>query len=318
MSEDLDLDLDDAETREWMDAPAAVVAVSAPPACAVPLVSARRRRRASSAEMSDIVQREFGTPGHRRAKIVCTIGPATASPERIIQLVEAGMDIARLNFSHGDRNNHEQVYRAVRQAAADTGRAVGILADLQGPKIRLGRFASGPVEWRPGEQVRITVDDVAGTHDRVSTTYTGLAEDARPGDRLLVDDGRVGLRVVDVAWLPSTWCVRWLRAAPSPTTTTRASPCSGMSVSIPALSRTKDVADPRVRAGAAGRPCRAIVRPLTRRRRPRPGGHGPLRRPAAGDREAGEAGGGSRSRGGCGCLRRNHGRPRRPRCRASA
>ena len=148
--------------------------------------------------MPDIVQRPPGPGDRRRAKIVCTLGPASAGLERITQLVQAGMDIARLNFGHGDRSGHERMYRAVRQAASDAGRTVGILADLQGPKIRLGRFAAGPVEWRPGDQVRITVDDVIGTRDRVSTTYKGLAGDARPGDRLLVDDGRVSLRVVDV------------------------------------------------------------------------------------------------------------------------
>jgi pyruvate kinase len=131
----------------------------------------------------------------RRAKIVCTIGPATASPEKIRELVRAGMDVARLNFSHGTHAYHEQVYRVVREASEEYDRAVGILADLQGPKIRLGRFAAGPVEWREGDLVRITVEDVAGTHDRVSTTYAGLAADAREGDRLLVDDGKVALMV---------------------------------------------------------------------------------------------------------------------------
>ncbi len=131
----------------------------------------------------------------RRAKIVCTLGPATATPERVRELVAAGMDVARLNFSHGTHADHEQIYRMVREAADESGRAVGILADLQGPKIRLGRFAAGPVEWRTGDIVRITVEDVAGTHDRVSTTYEGLADDAREGDRLLVDDGKVGLTV---------------------------------------------------------------------------------------------------------------------------
>lgn len=230
-------DLDDAETCELMNAPVAAVVVSAPPACAVPVTRARRGR-APSGEMSDIVQREFGSRGHRRAKIVCTIGPATASPERITQLVEAGMDIARLNFSHGDRGSHERVYRAVRQAASDAGRAVGVLADLQGPKIRLGRFAAGPVEWCPGEQVRITIDDVEGTHDRVSTTYKGLAEDARPGDRLLVDDGRVGLRVVDIADLDVVCQV----VEGGTVSNNKGISLPGMNVSIPALS-DKDVAD---------------------------------------------------------------------------
>ncbi|WP_461145946.1 pyruvate kinase [Salinifilum aidingensis] len=129
----------------------------------------------------------------RRAKIVCTMGPATATKEKVAELVSNGMNVARMNFSHGSHEDHQHVYDLVRAEAEGSGRAVGILGDLQGPKIRLGTFADGPVEWRTGEVVRITVDDVQGTHDRVSTTYEGLAEDAKPGDRLLVDDGRVGL-----------------------------------------------------------------------------------------------------------------------------
>jgi pyruvate kinase len=134
----------------------------------------------------------------RRAKIVCTLGPATSSPEAIRDLVRAGMDVARLNFSHGTHAEHERVYRLVREAADAEGRAVGILADLQGPKIRLGTFADGPQTWATGETVRITTEDVEGTHDRVSTTYAGLADDARAGESLLVDDGNVALEVTDV------------------------------------------------------------------------------------------------------------------------
>jgi pyruvate kinase len=110
-------------------------------------------------------------------------------------LVEAGMDVARLNFSHGDYADHESNYKLVRGASDTTGRAVGIMADLQGPKIRLGRFADGQTVWAAGETVRITVEDVEGTHDRVSTTYKRLAQDAKPGDRVLVDDGNIGLVV---------------------------------------------------------------------------------------------------------------------------
>ncbi|MFN2477641.1 MAG: pyruvate kinase, partial [Pseudonocardiaceae bacterium] len=131
----------------------------------------------------------------RRAKIVCTIGPVTATPEKIRELVWAGMDVARLNFSHGTHAEHARVYAMVREASGESGKAVGILADLQGPKIRLGRFATGPVEWRTGDEVRVTVEDVPGTHDRVSTSYAGLAKDAREGDSLLVDDGKVALLV---------------------------------------------------------------------------------------------------------------------------
>ncbi len=107
-------------------------------------------------------------PPARRAKIVCTLGLATATPDRIADLVTAGMDIVRLTFSHGDHFEHEQISRTVRNAADAAGRAVGILADPQGPKIRLGRFAAGPVEWHPGESVRITVENVpppTGLHD---------------------------------------------------------------------------------------------------------------------------------------------------------
>jgi pyruvate kinase len=174
----------------------------------------------------------------RRTKIVCTIGPATASPERIKELVQAGMDVARLNFSHGNRDDHKRVYEMVRHTADSEGRAVGILADLQGPKIRLGRFASGPVEWRTGEEVRITVEDVIGTHDRVSTTYAGLADDARPDDRLLVDDGKVGLRVIDVDGLDVICRV----TEGGPVSDNKGLSLPGMNVSVPALSE-KDIAD---------------------------------------------------------------------------
>jgi pyruvate kinase len=97
-------------------------------------------------------------------------------------LVDAGMDVARMNFSHGDYADHKAAYERVRAACDATGRAVGVLADLQGPKIRLGRFATGPTYWADGETVRITVQDCQGSHDRVSTTYKRLAKDAVAGD----------------------------------------------------------------------------------------------------------------------------------------
>jgi pyruvate kinase len=134
----------------------------------------------------------------RRAKIVCTLGPATASAEQIVALVEAGMDVARLNFSHGAHADHATSYERVRAASDRTGHAVAVLADLQGPKIRLGTFADGPVEWPTGARVRITVDEVEGTAERVSTTYKNLASDVRVGDRLLVDDGKLALTVISV------------------------------------------------------------------------------------------------------------------------
>jgi len=109
------------------------------------------------------------------------------------------MDVARLNFSHGSHEEHERRCALVRDAAAGADRPVGVLADLQGPKIRLGRFADGPVEWASGETVVITSDEVAGTHDRVSCTYRQLPAEVRVGDRLLVDDGKVALEVVNVS-----------------------------------------------------------------------------------------------------------------------
>jgi pyruvate kinase len=135
----------------------------------------------------------------RRAKIVCTIGPATASPERIRELVAAGMDVARLNFSHGTHAEHARAYRLVREAAGAAGRPVGILVDLAGPKIRLGSFADPPVHWRAGDQVVITGAEVVGDAFRVSCSYPDLPAEVRTGDRLLVDDGRVAVRVTGVA-----------------------------------------------------------------------------------------------------------------------
>ncbi|SDC27991.1 pyruvate kinase [Actinokineospora iranica] len=166
------------------------------------------------------------------------MGPATATPERVRELVAAGMDVARMNFSHGSHGDHKQVYDLVRAAGDDAGRAVGILADLQGPKIRLGTFAGGPVEWRTGDVVRITVEDVAGTHDRVSTTYKGLADDAKVGDRLLVDDGKVGLTVVAVEGQDVVCEV----TEGGPVSNNKGLSLPGMDVSVPALS-DKDIED---------------------------------------------------------------------------
>jgi pyruvate kinase len=174
----------------------------------------------------------------RRAKIVCTLGPATATPEKMRALVDAGMDVARMNFSHGSHSDHKEVYDLIRTAAAESGRAVGILADLQGPKIRLGTFAGGPVEWHNGDVVRITVEDVAGTHDRVSTTYKGLARDAKPGDRLLVDDGKVGLVVKGVEG-PDVVCEV---TEGGPVSNNKGVSLPGMDVSVPAMSE-KDIED---------------------------------------------------------------------------
>lgn len=134
----------------------------------------------------------------RRAKIVATLGPATSSAEAITRLVESGMDVARLNLSHGKHEDHEVVYRHVRAASDATGRGVGILVDLQGPKIRLGTFASGPVLLESGDEFIVTTEDVPGDRLMVSTTHSGLPHDVSPGDLVLVDDGRIELRVTRV------------------------------------------------------------------------------------------------------------------------
>jgi pyruvate kinase len=168
----------------------------------------------------------------RRAKIVCTLGPATHSYEGVRGLVYAGMDVARLNFSHGSHAQHAEAYAWVRQASDESGRGVGVLVDLQGPKIRLGTFAAGPVVWATGETVTITTEDAEGNHDRVSTTYAGLAGDVTVGDRLLVDDGRVGLRVVAVEG-PD---VRLLVTEGGPVSNSKGLSLPGIGVSVPALS----------------------------------------------------------------------------------
>ena len=134
----------------------------------------------------------------RRAKIVCTIGPATESSEKIQALVDAGMDVARINRSHGLPEEHAKVIERVRRAADNSGRAIAVLVDLQGPKIRLETFADGPQMLEEGDKFVITTRDVPGTKEEVGTTFKGLPGDCRPGDRLLIDDGNVGLRVVAV------------------------------------------------------------------------------------------------------------------------
>jgi pyruvate kinase len=134
----------------------------------------------------------------RRAKIVCTLGPATSSLESLRELIEAGMDVARLNMSHGSYAEHEATYAKVRQAADESGRGVGILADLQGPKIRLERFAAGPVHLEDGAVFTITTESVPGDVTMCGTTYKGLPGDVKPGDSILIDDGRIALEAIEV------------------------------------------------------------------------------------------------------------------------
>jgi len=174
----------------------------------------------------------------RRAKIVCTMGPATASPERMLGLVEAGMDVARLNFSHGSHDDHQQIYDMVRTAAKDTGRAVAVLADLQGPKIRLGKFANGPHLWATGDTVTITSDDILGTPDRVSCTYSKLPQEVKVGDRLLIDDGKVAVEVSAVEGND----IRCLVTEGGPVSNNKGVSLPNVAVSVPAMSE-KDAAD---------------------------------------------------------------------------
>jgi pyruvate kinase len=183
----------------------------------------------------------------RRAKIVCTLGPAASTAERLEELVQAGMDVARLNLSHGSHAEHEERYRNVRKAAELFGRNIGVLVDLQGPKIRLGTFADGQVELERGSQFTITTDAVSGDAHRSSTTYSGLPGDVHPGDRVLVDDGRLALEVETVHGADVV--TRVLEGGPI--SNNKGLNLPGTSVSVPALSG-KDVDDLRwgLRIGA--------------------------------------------------------------------
>jgi len=135
----------------------------------------------------------------RRAKIVCTLGPSTSTPERIGELIEAGMNVARLNASHGNHEEHAARLKIVRDEAAKRNRSVAVLLDLQGPKIRVGRFTNGSVILTKGDEFTITTDtSVAGDQHRVSTTYAGLPNDVQVGDQILLDDGYLSLAVTEI------------------------------------------------------------------------------------------------------------------------
>lgn len=132
----------------------------------------------------------------RHTKIVATIGPATSGDAALRELLAAGVDVVRLNFSHGTHETHADVITRVRQAAREAGRTVAILQDLSGPKIRTGRLEGGtPIELLPGAELRIAAGDFVGGPGRVSTTYAGLISSVGPGDTLLLDDGHIELRV---------------------------------------------------------------------------------------------------------------------------
>jgi pyruvate kinase len=133
----------------------------------------------------------------RRTKIVCTIGPATANEEKIEQLIQAGMNVARLNFSHGTQEGHAKVIEMIRETASRLNIPVAILQDLQGPKIRVGSLQDGqPVTLLEGAAITITTREVIGTATTIPTTYKNLAHDVKPGDHILLDDGLMELRVM--------------------------------------------------------------------------------------------------------------------------
>jgi pyruvate kinase len=183
----------------------------------------------------------------RRAKIVSTLGPATSDYETVKEIIQAGVDVARLNLSHGDYSVHEANYENVRRAAEDLGKPVAILVDLQGPKIRLARFADGPHQLAVGDVFTITTEDVPGTKDICGTTFTGLPNDVKPGDPLLIDDGRVRLRVLDTDGVR----VRTEVIVAGTVSNNKGINLPGVAVNVPALSE-KDEADLRwgLRQGA--------------------------------------------------------------------
>ena len=183
----------------------------------------------------------------RRAKIVATLGPATSTYETVRAIIDAGVDVARLNLSHGDYSVHENNFANVRKAAEDSGRAVAILVDLQGPKIRLGKFADGPHELAVGDIFKITIDDIPGTKEICSTTFKGLTADVNPGDFLLIDDGKVRVEVIEKDDTVVTTKV----IVGGPVSNNKGINLPGVAVNVPALSE-KDEDDLRwgLRIGA--------------------------------------------------------------------
>ena len=175
------------------------------------------------------------------------MGPAVEAPEKVDQLIAAGMNMARLNLSHGGYEEHQARLDAVRASAAKAGKAVAILVDLQGPKIRLARFENCPHDLARGDIFTITTDEVPGTKDRVGTTYKGLPGDCKAGDRILIDDGKVTVEVIEVKGNDVvTKCIE-----PGAVSNNKGINLPGVAVSVPALS-DKDRDDLRwgLRAGA--------------------------------------------------------------------
>jgi pyruvate kinase len=183
----------------------------------------------------------------RRAKIVATLGPAVSSYENIRAIIDAGVDVTRMNLSHGSYDVHEAIYANVRKATEDSGRAVAVLVDLQGPKIRLGKFEGGPYDLAVGDIFKITTEDILGTKEISSTTFKGLPQDVKPGDFLLIDDGKVKVEVVEADDTVVTTRV----IVAGPVSNNKGINLPGVAVNVPALSE-KDEADLRwgLRLGA--------------------------------------------------------------------
>jgi pyruvate kinase len=175
------------------------------------------------------------------------MGPAVESPEKVRELIAAGMNMARLNLSHGGYDEHQNRLDRVRAAAKEAGQPVAILVDLQGPKIRLARFKAGPHDLSRGDIFTITTDEVEGTKERVGTTYKGLPGDCKPGDRILIDDGKVTVEVVEVKGNDVVTKV----IEPGAVSNNKGINLPGVAVSVPALSE-KDKEDLRwgLNAGA--------------------------------------------------------------------
>jgi pyruvate kinase len=175
------------------------------------------------------------------------MGPAVESVEKVRELIDAGMNMARLNLSHGGYPEHQARINQVRLAAKEAGVPVAILVDLQGPKIRLARFKAGPHDLVRGDIFTITTDDVEGTKDRVGTTYKGLPGDCKKGDRILIDDGKVTVEVIEVKG--NNVVTRVIE--PGAVSNNKGINLPGVAVSVPALSE-KDIDDLRwgLKAGA--------------------------------------------------------------------
>ena len=133
-----------------------------------------------------------------KTKIVCTIGPASMSMEIMKKMIQAGMNVARLNFSHGDFESHKKVIKSLHAAAKAVGRGVAIMADLPGPKMRIGQLAQEPIELKPGDTFTLTVENVVGDRQRVSVSFTGLPHAVKPGDTLYLNDGYIQIQVTKV------------------------------------------------------------------------------------------------------------------------